>query len=150
MGASLKKAGCGVPQIVLRDAALFKMIGSDKAAVGAEFSAPTAALPGFRPTALPTCLVAILPPCRLAVLPPCRSADLPICRPADLSPCRLYKRLIFAAHFSVCEKKNHFCMVWCFFGDEGKIKSALRCIFASKKPFFRFFGKNNKKQSKNN
>lgn len=67
MGASLKKAGCGVPQIVLRDAALSKMIGSDKAAVGAEFSAPTAALPGCRPVILPPCRPADLPTYRLVV-----------------------------------------------------------------------------------
>ena len=66
MGASLKKAGCGVPQIVLRDAALSKMIGSDKAAVGAEI-----------PRRLPPCLVADLSSCRLADLSTCRLVVLP-------------------------------------------------------------------------
>lgn len=58
MGVLLKKTGCGVPQKYLRDAALFQKVGSGRAAVGAEFSAPTA-----------------------AVLLSCRSVVLPLCRP---------------------------------------------------------------------
>lgn len=81
MGVLLKKTGCGVPQKYLRDAALFQKVGSGRAAVGAEFSAPTAAV-------LLSCRPVVLPPCRLVVL----------------LFCRLYKRPIFAADFSGGEK----------------------------------------------
>ena len=70
----------------------FKGEGSDRSLrrylVARKVRPRSAALPPWRPAALPLCHSAALPPCRPAALPLCRSAALPPCRSAALPLCR--------------------------------------------------------------